>query len=273
VTAIAPRHHTELATRPSLRRALRQLYPEFPVWVRRLLVINPASPPRGIPPVFGTSWATHTSLREEFLAQVAHHTAEDPQKGWRIIRRGEWYLFVDKHKRPCRHPHLMINGIGIESGSTDDRAKSVRMPSRHGGTIQVIVERGRSGPSLGFHAELLLETAPDGTWPEMGWYFYAPRDPSRYMVRNLTMMPSLRHAQCADGLPALIPPPGEAWGPDDPGGPYNPEAIQDLVTRWSRLPTAHAQGEVAGFWLGHPNPILAQAGLATMARSRITHRA
>jgi hypothetical protein len=73
----------------------------------------------------------------------------------------------------------------------------------------------------------------------------------------------------ADGLPSTLPLAGQAWDAPKPPPDHGLAYVHaDLAARWERLPTAAAQAEVAGFWLGHSNPALAQLGMQVMTRSQ-----
>jgi hypothetical protein len=50
------------------------------------------------------------------------------------------------------------------------------------------------------------------------------------------------------------------------------EAAAPLVRRWQALRSAADQRRIAAFWLGHPHPVLATAGLMALGTQVLQHR-
>jgi hypothetical protein len=68
----------------------------------------------------------------------------------------------------------------------------------------------------------------------------------------------------ADGSAAVVAKQGGCWtalpGQEQT---YSEKSVQDLVRRWEALPSPRDRLLVSEFWVGHTNPLLAAAGMAT----------
>jgi hypothetical protein len=251
-----------LATSPALRQALRQLYPEFPIWIRRFLALGHEHPTVTLPPRILAFFNDPSLARAHLDASVARLTATAPQQGWHVQPKGEWQSIVDATGRHRILPGGLVQGIAVD---TSGRTWGIRLASHHG-LVTISRDTSRSElkqrfsiewtPNLSHHESLLL---------------------SLFMDENrLFRMPNYGAGvgtdpwpPFADGRGHHIPDRGRTWDTRRPPV-TDVTSAERLAARWAAVRLAEHRTEILNFWLGHPHPTLAAAGMMIATHPHLT---
>jgi hypothetical protein len=268
-----------------LRDSLRRLYPEVPPWIREWLIVEPGAPLPRPPYEIVHRYVESPVLLKELEDTCAAVNAAGPEEPW--ITHHDSYIvwagpahsgLADRQPHPQAEGRLVAFNLGRHPFPDPSEAA---FPIA--GVFQVAPARlslGLAGVSRYWRLEgtglrirgQILESSQLALRHIQGDSVQHLRECGNPMVAA-NVEPSA-NLLMADGT-------GEELLLDEEGRPYAEEAIlvadhleaaitQELsrlalLRRWRALPSAADQVRIAAFWLGHPHPVLATAGLAVAA--------
>jgi hypothetical protein len=249
-----------LVADPVLRRSLRRLYPELPEWAQRWAIATPGRPLPLPPAVNHPAWGE--AAAKEALQQTRDTVnATHPIAPWIIKRSGpadEEFAWVGPTK--------------------PDQQENVMHPAAAGGLLSYNVKTSRHGRHVDYvsvhtpHGQLALQRHPAG---DLKWYLTRKTTDISGVLRDRVQDASFFLGdECVfgDGTDNDLRLADHHVTPEQET-PFttdttvkNPMHAQRLVDRWHRLTSADDRARISQFWLGHPHPVLAAAGLATVTQ-------
>jgi hypothetical protein len=241
---------------PLTRRSLRKLYPELPAWAQRWAVATPDRLPPLPPGYHHAAWDSPQAAMAAMEDTCARSNPLTPGAGWTTrhelaspFSKG-WvaHQIQDLSSLDSAVLEGMVTGWRAVDDVVDTlvvrhRGASLELTHRNSPRVDIDLSRGQKTI---FHAYSMSNS------------------------RGLVRLFSGDEVVFADGTPMEITthnhrPHAEQF--DDPAE-YSPHLIAAcataLVTRWRALRSPTDQARIAGFWLGHPHPFLARAGMAVL---------
>jgi hypothetical protein len=274
-----------LATNPELLGSLRKLYADLPPWVQAWIIAEPGAPLPAPPPAFVRSAFDRPALLTELEDTCAAVNATGPDHPW-VVHQDPHIVWIGPahsmlaNRQP--HPHAEGRLVAFNLG---------QLPHPH--------PRMDAFPMAGIFqvspGRLILNFHKMGVY----WRFECPNLRVRGQILAASQI-GIRQLQ-GDGFPHLkesIYPAvavdvelsanllmadgtEEEIDLDEEGRPYAEQSITvadhleatitqelsrlALLRRWHALASAADQARIASFWLGHPHPVLAAAGMVACA--------
>jgi hypothetical protein len=268
--------HVPLVTNRQIRTALRLLYPEVPAWAREWLIVAPNKTlptPPGTPEGARTKTATLLAELEDTCAAI---NATNPTKPWSLQQLHHVAWIGPANSQPthrARHAKAVGRIINIKTFHHDG-PKPVDGLGSDTFEVTLCDKHGR------------LVTRPPATEALHWRIHYGKLIMNGHVDRNGLEAERILHpdaeaddildhpsgAARADGTASTLTlskgkptPEQRVWAG---GGPeVHNDTARELLRRWHALPSRNDKAIVTEFWLGHPHPALAAAGLAITTMS------
>jgi hypothetical protein len=259
-----------LVTDPDLRAALRQLYPECPPWARAWLIAPPEQallPPDDTPEGERTITANLLAEMRETCEAI---NATAPRQPWQLHQNGHiTWIGPDgsAFKHRTRHPKAVGRIITIRTFDPDGPRGSGLGPHVFEATWREA--RGSTLATIAAHAPLRWahyrgpitlhgHIGLDGRIAERRLVIQSKEGLAEHGILGVPF---------ADGSPGVLaltngcPLAEQQMRASITSTDYQAGA-RALLQRWHALSSNDARQRIAQFWLGHPHPALALAGLA-----------
>jgi hypothetical protein len=254
---------------PALRRALRQLYPEVPLWMRRVLIPAPGPWPSPLPPLYQHLLDSADTVDVlERLRQTRDHLEQlEPTARWEIAsdqQGGIGRQILRNGLGPTTWPRLPPGSLVAGQSNTHPQGVGKNLRTIYRGGTMHLGAYGDTGGLTEWSVSYRVGACVFGV-------HHRRSSTGKIVVVDRELRIGSRQIPMADGTsPGL----GDhaPYDPSDIAAASHPEAIPELMCRWQGVPRPEDQARIAQFWLGHPNPALAQAGLQVLTHQRQTPR-
>jgi hypothetical protein len=262
---------------PELRASLRLLYPEYHPTVQAYLIAEPGAP---LPALVDYSLPIFTSVeaRDASLVQSLEILQRQyPESGWTVepfrVLRGEARGLTrpDPNGTGSYRAQLgqaLPDGSVIEHRFTPDSGGALNedllFVVGYGGLLRVDLGQQRTvglDTDEGLYLHVGSRVAQGASRP--GRVAFVGREELEEILADGSPDAlSVQSYDSAEPPPILVPSSTQVTRHDE--DVPSDEDVDILLRRWHRLPTPADQARVTQFWLGHPHPVLAAAGLATL---------
>jgi hypothetical protein len=247
---------------PVLRRSLRQLYRDLPGWIQRWTITTPG---RGLPRPEGADrpeWQSAAAARAALQATCDAVNAAQPRARWTV----QTERHRDEHAVWAGPPDSHWNGTALHRAA-DGMILRCAITQKGGKESVTLLTTQTHGTTLSLSApEPRMTTWILGNQGRTINGTVAPRDghAARYVVFESIYADGTSYDLRLDERGKVQPTQTAVY--------YTQGAELELarlagplLERWRAVPSAADRARIAQFWLGHPHPVLAAAGLQAMS--------